>query len=339
MYDFIPNGATDWFEKNPNVWPLETGAGVRWYPSEHSTRFWPMYDQNKDVLTRFACTVYWSTHTAHSTQNRDFIDPKEETKRAIAKWWLDPSRWWSLHDVVQHFHTNGLVKGYAKVEKTEYAIKEALFAWYSIVTGSRHIDWAATRRNWWYAVFGGASWHLFSVDWRKDGHVICRNSRSSLPEFYVKRKDLNKLYTLIAFTDTDTAKVTKEQQDSKDLQYAIDQGITNGEEMDKQATRRQAAVMLGRLTYKWLDDNQIVGKTRWWLWNGENGELMRQHAWIMVARWVLWDHAQWVPDYKLIEIMVKAWVTNWHDSWAWCTRRQLAIMIVRAYKAKKGLFI
>lgn len=44
-----------------------------------------------------------------------------------------------------------------------------------------------------------------------------------MPEFYVHFKDLNKLYTLIAFLDVDTARVTKEQQDAKDIQHAIDE--------------------------------------------------------------------------------------------------------------------
>lgn len=338
MYD-LPIGASDWFETNKNIRNLEIWAWEIDFPNEHSTRYWKMFDQMLNKITRYACTVYWATHTTHSTKNIEAIDPIDQTMKAIKRWWLNPNWWGSLQDVVLDFHSQWLISWYATIEKTEQAIKSALFAWYSIVTGSRHINRSATRKNNWEAVFNGTSWHLFSIDGRKDDYVIVRNSWASLPEFYVKFKDINKLYTLIAFLDTNTAKTTKEQQDSRDVNYAIEAWITNGDDLDVHATRRQCSLMLWRLIHPWVNDEDLDVLTSPMIRNWKNWFLIRQHAWIMIARWVLGGHSEWVVDHKLVKIMVDWWITNWDNSSSPCTRRQLVIMIIRALRGQKGLFI
>lgn len=65
-------------------------------------------------------------------------------------------------------------------------------------------------------------------------------------DYFVTNKQVHFTYGYFMTLLTDMTVVSQQEQDQKDLEWAIANGITNGKELDRAATRREIAIMMAR---------------------------------------------------------------------------------------------
>jgi hypothetical protein len=131
----------------------------------------------------------------------------------------------------------------------------------------------------------------------------------------------------------------KEEENNKQIELAIEKGITNGENLDENITRGQLAVMLGRdmygteLTYQeYIEKTEIDG-----IRNGkrENDNVVRYEAMIMLARYIVpLATRTFARDHQLIEALIKVGVTNGDNQDELATRKEGILLVIRSIIVK-----
>ena len=255
------------------------------------------YVQNQalsnDPSTIYACTCFQLSHVINEM---NYIEAQKASDMSIYTdtkgydFWVKALKLgahlnlgWSLQWAAKLALNEGYVSGYT-LARGLLAVKQALAMGQMISTGSKRIDWGATRRNGNVVVEWEAYWHAFGLLGYDDdlygGVLIHKNSYGDLAYdhgyFYTKYADIGLLYSTIAYVDNDNTQTIKAIQAKKRRDEAIQKGYMNGQRMTELATRIESMYMARNVSGMKVPEDQ--------LWNKKNPNtaVLRQEA-----RWML----------------------------------------------------
>lgn len=301
------------------------------------------FDQHK-AGDGMGCTVYGTVHDKHDTERIETLDPSEERDDAVVNRGASRKNWRSLNGVLLMFYNKWYIKGRALSKGVEN-MKKTIMWWTLILTGSSKINRVATKarsdkmavvvKSWpWHAfVFKGFDDNWKSSDGKYTWAFVAKNSSLSFPEFYVPYDLIDCLFSTIEiYTDETTARALRDVNDRAMIQYAVDVGITNWEDLEMLATRWQVAVMLWRLDFPWEDyDKALELAKEKWIRNGERAEdpIIREELMIMCGR-MLTEEKLW--DEWYISLAIEKNITNGNNRSEKATRKDVILMVARIKK-------
>lgn len=232
-------------------------------------------NQNAQVETHYACSIYGLTHVynelnAIESESLGVTRPEKDalyvTREVVsANVWFQPKRGWYMQNALKYFKDNGMIDGYTLVKKVGETngdtIARAIDSWFILYTGSSSIDWKAT-------IMSGKP---YAIKWRSYGHIFAivdyfiQNGKrfftirqSVGPKYfdegyvYLPEDQLVNLFSVYAIIDKD--------ESQEILAYkAKRSGIWNGYNGNAKCSRLEAATMIQRASL--LADKDI--------WNGE----------------------------------------------------------------------
>lgn len=183
--------------------------------------------------------------------------------------------------------------------KNQNAVDDAIDSGFAISTGSKEIDWVATRANNNIAVRWEGSAHLFTILGKDDSKqcYIAKDSGGrdkwySMDKwyFYIPYDMFDTLYTCYALIDKwNQDVIDKIHADKKLLETAIKLGFTNGKFLEAYAERWMAAIMFERIKKyptTWYSDDELKKLAKDdGIWNGtrENNFVTRYEIALMAA--------------------------------------------------------
>lgn len=201
-------------------------------------------------------------------------------------------------DNIDLLYNKGYIAGYYWC-KNQNAVDDSIESGFAISTGSKEIDWVATRANNNVAVRGEGSAHLFTI-LGKDDAKQCYIAKDSAGEnkwysmdkgyFYIPYDMFDTLYSCYALIDKGNQEIIdKIHADKMLLETAKNLGFTNGKFLEAYAERWMAALMLARVmkypTTGYSDEElkQIAKDMN--IWNGqrENDLVTRYEIALMAA--------------------------------------------------------
>jgi len=175
-----------------------------------------IYNQWLLDITRMACGSYGVIHTINVANYYTGWwehDPKEQWIRFVERYKTeeyDPvSQGSSLQDQLDFAKKLWFIDWYYRISRGDnivLEIKSAIARGEYIYTGSKQIDWKATRASDdKVAVVGNGSAHIVEIDWYNNTYLFCRNSYGDKSYdwwyFYLKREDISCLFTIYAVKD------------------------------------------------------------------------------------------------------------------------------------------
>ena len=176
-------------------------------------RYDEIYDQSitRTPSTSWACGATascWAVNAANYEEGSDvYIDRVDAWNEQLAAWNAGVSSGSSMASWIEYMSENHVI-GSWYIPETPEEVHIAMSKWHNVWSGSNQIDRSKTKWGDNYAVYGSSTWHFFALSISDSLYreFTWANSywTNNYDEWYfhTKREDLNKLYTCIAFVDT-----------------------------------------------------------------------------------------------------------------------------------------
>jgi len=200
--------------------------GVKDCPDERDFKFWaivkPRTDVPEEILPDFKneilnqgntmrCTLFSPAGAINHMNRKEFGEfeltnyPRktgvEYLEEAIKRGYSEIN-WWYIQEWVKLYRDKWDFTGYAVVDKTKDALKEAIASGKPICAGSNTIDWSKTGK---YAHIGNGQGHAFYFPFYSKEWVIVPNSWGDTVHdrgyFTIKWEDIGCLFTCYALLD------------------------------------------------------------------------------------------------------------------------------------------
>lgn len=238
--------------------------GVKDCPDERDFKFWaivkPRTDVPEEILPDYKneilnqgntmrCTLFSPAGAINHMNRKEFGEfeltnyPRktgvEYLEEAIKRGFSEVNGWY-IQEWIKLYRDKKDFEGYAMVDKTKEALKEAIASGKSICAGSNTIDW---RKTWKYAVIGTWAGHAFEFSHYSKEGIIVQNSWGDTVHdrgyFTIKWEDIGCLFTCYALLDKSDKPFIMEQ-------YAKMKGWWSTEYTDytEQATRLWGALVI-----------------------------------------------------------------------------------------------
>lgn len=212
---------------------------------------------DRDPSTKYACTCFSGSHIVNE------LNAIEESFLSIA-WetlWGEALQHgagigvgWYLQKAIDLMRELGYISGYSVVSSLD-SIKNALYINQLIYTGTNKCDWSKTRET---NIFtpGTSYWHAFCIVWYDDTTEMLTAKNSYWEDkydqgyFYIPYSHIDKLFTMYAVVDAGNKDLIlnhKANMDDKMIRLTVEKGIMNGTNMNANITRREMAIVIGRL--------------------------------------------------------------------------------------------
>ena len=232
-------------------------------------------NQALQELTYYACTIYGLTACVNEEDaiedervesDRPELDPLAITKDVISKnLGFNVKLGWYLQNALKYFVSAGYIDWYLLLNspwKNDWVLRmeRAIDKGMMVYTGSKLIDWKATKNNWGNVVFGSSYGHAFCITgYERVGNRTRFHIRNSYGEgkfdkgyCYIMGEDIDKLFSIYAIVDKlNTFSLLSHKAKVK--------GIWNGERANDIATEEEVKAMKER---SWKVAIPIKYKTR-----------------------------------------------------------------------------
>ena len=230
----------------------------------------PMLNQWALAKTKMACTRFGIVKSINEMNYLDNdnsrLDPVKEWDIALSKYWASLTKWATLQSSHKQMKNQWYITWYTlisgpsntDIQTTKRKIMEAMSQWILLFSWSDRINWVETRKTW-YAVIGSSTGHAFAFTWYNGEWVLVPNSYGDRPHgsikplwyFIIRWEDIGSLFSIYWLLDkkqikkVDDMKV-KVWQEDEIINQAISLWITNWDDLDSPATRRQVITMIMR---------------------------------------------------------------------------------------------
>jgi len=277
------------------------GGGDIELPSEFCHTITEVQDQRKAKYPN-GCSCYSWSHIFNIIAR--FMKTTGDNLRtnAVENETGNPKIWRAMSLALAMFRRLLLTDWYASISKDNtYLIKKRIYEVGPLMTWSNKIDRVAmAKAKTKKAIIKSWPWHFFAlVGWSDSRRVwIMRDSFWMLRgdwHFELSYEDINALFTLISMTTKEETSILKQNKDEIAFNACVAKWITSWKERDRNATRGEVAIMLGRLKYWLLSDTELLQKTKAdGLWNGEGNskDILREDVFTMLNRFVGGDVIQ-----------------------------------------------
>lgn len=210
--------------------------------------------------TDYACTCFSLSHCINEWNVLEWnpVNTKwEELWVEAIKRGADVNVGWYLQTALDMARDLKHIKGYSRVKNTDEAIT-ALASGKMLYTGTNLCNWRETEASGFFTP-GKSYGHAFCIVGydKKQAVFIARNSygteRYDKGYFRIGFDDFKYLFTCYAIldnTDVDLISNIKAVMDEKMIQKVVEAGIYNWKDGDMPITRREVALMIGRLLTK-----------------------------------------------------------------------------------------
>lgn len=328
--------AIEWWQDDLNqstLYNLDTfGSGEQVdFPSEFCHIITEIQDQRKCKYANW-CSCYAGSHVFNVIAKFMKTTGNDLWINAVDNDSWNQKFWRAMSLALAMFKRLWLLDWYASIAKDNtYLIKKRIFEVWPIYTGSNKIDrLGMAKAKTKLSIIKSWPWHFFTlVGWSDSRRVwIMRDSFGMLWgdwHFEVSYDDINALFTLIAVTTKEEKEILKANKDEIAFNASVAKWISSWKERDRNATRWEVAIMLGRLKYGLLSDTELLQKTKAdWLWNWEwnSKDILREDVFTMLNRFVWWD-------------IIKLWYSNWLRPTDYAKRWEIITMIGRIIISKE----
>lgn len=313
----------------------ELASGDIVIPSEFCHTITEVQDQRKAKYPN-GCSCYSGSHIFNITARLMKTTWNDLRTNAVEKETGNPKIWRAMSLALAMFRRLLLTDWYASIAKDNtYLIKKRIYEVWPLMTWSNKIDRVAmAKAKTKKAIIKSWPWHFFAlVGWSDTRKVwIMRDSFWMLwgdGHFEVSYEDTDALFSLISMTTKEETSVLKQNKDEIAFNACVAKWISSGKERDRNATRGEVAIMLGRLKYGLLSDTELLQKTKAdWLWNGEwnSKDILREDVFTMLNRFVGGD-------------VVQLWYTNGLRPTDYTKRWEIITMIGRIVISKEKQLI
>lgn len=267
----IMNGAIDEAKDNPNIWEAEIGWAWENYPKNFDLVKCEIQNQNikRNPSTARACGMFSGSHMVNNAVWYELT--RWETLRNIALYyWAKLVGWMTNMLVMKILLDKKYISWYVKVQKNINAIKNALMIYWPLQTWTTYINWNLTKfwanLSWWV-------WHFVVITGWDDSLQAFKLTSSFWPSradkwsFWLKYKDIDKLFTILApIIDSVQAQKKREIEQQKIIDNLKNLGYTDWNNLDQIMTRQQASTLLARIKLK----NKNIDLNAWTIWGIEN---------------------------------------------------------------------
>jgi len=312
-------------------------AGVKSIPNRYWIDWGKSFNQYAHEDSKCSCGLYGSRHGIND-EKKDYQDPYQYNAECINGRGLSPKTGRSMSLALSYLISKQWISGYTKCS-TLQEVKTAIFNDMNIFTGTRNIDFKKMRENGNnIAVKSPWPWHFFEIDWYDDYSQELR-VRDSMWEkawdnwhFYIKYSDFDCLYTCMALVPWANIHQAKIEADKRTIEKAISLKITNGDRLKDPLSRRDGALLVGRIFLQASDDNSLLEQAKIaHIWNGErpNDPILRWELMLMLSGAL---KIRTNDDNESILNLVKTGITLGQNRKNIATREEGILLVTRAYE-------